>query len=82
LVAATAKYEAAAVDDAVVLLDMAEGGPLDDYQRAQAEVLRARIAFATNRGSDAPPLLRSSSPRRADWSHSMLRSLGRRTSMP
>lgn len=57
LVAATAKYEAAGVDDAVVLLEMAEGGPLDDYQRAQAEVLRARVAFATNRGSDAPPLL-------------------------
>jgi DNA-binding CsgD family transcriptional regulator len=57
LVAATAKYEAAAVDDAVVLLDMAEAGPLDDFQRAQAEVLRARVAFATNRGSDAPPLL-------------------------
>ena len=57
LVAAAAKFEAAAVDDAVVLLDMAEGGPLDDYQRAQAEVLRARVAFATSRGSDAPPLL-------------------------
>ena len=36
---------------------MAEVGPLDEFQRAQAEVLRARIAFATNRGSDAPPLL-------------------------
>ena len=57
LVAATAKYEAAAVDDAVALLDMAEGDHLDDFQRAEAEVLRARIAFATNRGSDAPPLL-------------------------
>jgi len=57
LVAAGAKFEAAAVDDAVVLLDTAEGGRLDSFQRAQAEVLRARIAFATNRGSDAPPLL-------------------------
>ena len=57
LVAATAKYEAAAVDDAVALLDRAEGDHLDDFQRAEAEVLRARIAFATNRGSDAPPLL-------------------------
>nr|WP_240148391.1 LuxR family transcriptional regulator [Diaminobutyricibacter tongyongensis] len=57
LVAAGAKYEAAAIDDAVVLLDMAEGGPLDDFQLAQAEVLRARIAFVTNRGSDAPRLL-------------------------
>src|SRR5258705_12496233 len=54
---ATGKYEAGAVDYAVVLRDMAEGGPLDAYQRAQAEALRARIAFATNRGSDAPPLL-------------------------
>ncbi len=57
LVAATAKYEAAAVDDAVALLDMAEGDHLDAFQRAEAEVLRARVAFATNRGSDAPPLL-------------------------
>jgi DNA-binding CsgD family transcriptional regulator len=56
LVAATAKFEAAAVDDAVALLDMAEGDYLDDFQRAEAEVLRARIAFATNRGSDAPSL--------------------------
>jgi DNA-binding CsgD family transcriptional regulator/alkylated DNA nucleotide flippase Atl1 len=57
LVAASAKYEAAAVDDAVALLDMAEGDHLDEFQRAEAEVLRARVAFATNRGSDAPPLL-------------------------
>ena len=57
LVAAGAKYEAAAIDDAVVLLDMAEGGPLDEFQLAQAEVLRARVAFVTNRGSDAPRLL-------------------------
>jgi DNA-binding CsgD family transcriptional regulator len=57
LAAARAKYQAGAVDDAVALVEDAEVGPLDDLQRAQAEVLRARIAFATNRGSDAPPLL-------------------------
>jgi DNA-binding CsgD family transcriptional regulator len=57
LAAARAKHQAGAVDDAVALLEQAEVGPLDDVQRAQAEVLRARIAFATNRGSDAPPLL-------------------------
>src|SRR6185369_17716237 len=39
------------------LLEMAEVGPLDEVQQAHAGVLRARIAFATNRGGDAPPLL-------------------------
>jgi DNA-binding CsgD family transcriptional regulator len=57
LAAAQAKHLAGSVDDAVALLEAAEVGPLDEVQRAQAEVLRARIAFATNRGSDAPPLL-------------------------
>ena len=47
----------APIDDSLALLEMAEVGPLDEIQRAQAEVLRARIAFATNRGGDAPPLL-------------------------
>jgi DNA-binding CsgD family transcriptional regulator len=57
LAAGQAKHQAGATDDAVALLDQAEVGPLDGFQRAEAEVLRARIAFATNRGSDAPPLL-------------------------
>jgi len=57
LAAAQAKHQSGAIDDAVALLDQAEVGPLDDYQRAQGEVLRARIAFAINRGSDAPSLL-------------------------
>ena len=57
LAAAQAKHQAGAVHEAVALLEQAEVGPLDDVQRAQLEVHRARIAFATNRGSDAPPLL-------------------------
>jgi DNA-binding CsgD family transcriptional regulator len=57
LAAADAKHQSGAVDDAVALVESAEVGPLDEFQRAQAEGLRARIAFATNRGSDAPPLL-------------------------
>src|SRR5438445_5336711 len=57
LAAAQAKHQAGAVDDALVLVENAEAGRLDEFQRAQAEVLRARIAFATKRGSDAPPLL-------------------------
>ena len=36
---------------------MAEIGPLDELQRARLERLRAQIAFARRRGSDAPPLL-------------------------
>jgi DNA-binding CsgD family transcriptional regulator len=57
LAAAQAKHQAGATDDAVALLDLAEVGPLDGFQQAEAEVLRARIAFATNRGSNAPSLL-------------------------
>jgi len=36
---------------------MAEAGPLDELQRARAELLRAQIRFAVNRGRDSPPLL-------------------------
>jgi DNA-binding CsgD family transcriptional regulator len=57
LAAAGAKLQAGAADDAATLVEHAAVGPLDDFQRAQAEVIRARIAFATSRGSDAPPLL-------------------------
>ena len=57
LAAARAKYEAGALDDAVALLATAEKGAADDLQRAQVQLLRARIAFALRRGSDAPPLL-------------------------
>ena len=57
LVAAEAKRQAGAVDSALRLADVAERGPLDDFQRAQLELLRAQISFASDRGSDAPPLL-------------------------
>ena len=57
LAAAQAKFEAAAPDTASELLATAEMGPLDELQRARLERLRAQIAFARRRGSDAPPLL-------------------------
>lgn len=57
LAAAQAKFEAAAPDAAHGLLSMAEAGPLEDLQRARAARLRAQIAFARSRGSDAPALL-------------------------
>jgi DNA-binding CsgD family transcriptional regulator/tetratricopeptide (TPR) repeat protein len=57
LAAAQTKYEAGSFDDALMLLGLAEAGAIDEGQRARVELLRARIAFASRRGSDAPPLL-------------------------
>ena len=57
LAAAQAKYQAGAFDAALALLATAEAGPLDELQRARADLLRGQIAFASSRGSDAPPLL-------------------------
>ncbi|MCW2910085.1 MAG: ATP-dependent transcriptional regulator, MalT-like, LuxR family, partial [Actinomycetia bacterium] len=57
LAAAQAKYQAGAFDAALGLLATAEPGPLDEFQRAGADLLRGQIAFASRRGSDAPPLL-------------------------
>jgi DNA-binding CsgD family transcriptional regulator len=57
LAAAQAKFDAAAADVALDLLATAELAPLDDFQRAWLERLRAEIVFARTRGSDAPALL-------------------------
>src|SRR3954470_7099710 len=57
LSAAEAKRQAGAFDAAVRLVSTAEAGPLNEYQRAQVDVLRAQIAFASSRGRDAPSLL-------------------------
>ncbi len=57
LAAAQTKYDAGALDAALGLVAIAESEPMDDFQRAQLDVLRARISFAARRGSDAPPLL-------------------------
>ncbi len=57
LVAAEAKRQSGALEAAVRLADMAERGPLDDFQLAQLDVLRAQISFASDRGSEAPRLL-------------------------
>jgi len=55
--AAEAKRQAGALDDALALAAMAECGPLDDSRRARLDVLRARVSFGSDRGSDAPMLL-------------------------
>jgi DNA-binding CsgD family transcriptional regulator/tetratricopeptide (TPR) repeat protein len=57
LAAAQTKYEAGALDDALALLATAEAGAVDDVLRGRVELLRAQIAFASRRGSDAPALL-------------------------
>jgi DNA-binding CsgD family transcriptional regulator len=57
LAAAQAKYQAGALDAALRLVVTAESGPLDEFQRAQVDVLRAQISFASNRGNEAPALL-------------------------
>jgi DNA-binding CsgD family transcriptional regulator len=57
LAAAQAKDQAGAFIPALRLLATAEAGPLDDLQRATADLMRGRIAFSSSRGSDAPPLL-------------------------
>jgi DNA-binding CsgD family transcriptional regulator/tetratricopeptide (TPR) repeat protein len=57
LAAAQTKYEAGALDDALALLATAEPGALGNLERPRVDLLRAQIAFASRRGSDAPPLL-------------------------
>jgi DNA-binding CsgD family transcriptional regulator len=57
LAAARVKAQAGAFPVALDLLAMAEGGPLTEAQHAQADLLRARIAFYTNTGNSAPSLL-------------------------
>src|SRR4051812_9895462 len=57
LAAAQATQQAGALDGALALVATAEAGPLDEAQRAGVDVLRARISFAADRGSEAPALL-------------------------
>ena len=63
LAAAQARQQAGAFDGALTLVATAEAGPLDKFQRAQADVLRARIFFATDRGREAPSLLLAAAKR-------------------
>jgi DNA-binding CsgD family transcriptional regulator len=57
LAAAQTKYEAGGLEDALALLEIAEAGAYRAGQRARVGLLRAQIAFASRRGSDAPLLL-------------------------
>ena len=57
LAAAEAKYAAGDFVAAQALLVTAEVGPLGELGLAHVQRMRAQIAFALRRGSDAPPLL-------------------------
>lgn len=57
LAAAQAKHEAGAFDEALTLAASAEVGPLDGLQRAELDLLRARISFVAERGNESPKLL-------------------------
>ena len=57
LVAAQASLQAGEFDAALGLAATAEAGPLDEFQRALADLLRAQVTFGAGLWSDAPPLL-------------------------
>jgi len=57
LAAAEAGLSAGGYEQALVMLAVAESGPLDDLQRGRMELLHGMAAYAQRRGSDAPPLL-------------------------
>jgi len=55
--AAQANVRAGEFAKARDLLGAAEAGPLDDFQRALADLVRAQLAYVTSRGAEASPLL-------------------------
>ena len=64
--AAEAKYAAGDFEAAQTLLVAAEIGPLGQLGQALVQRMRAQIAFALRRGSDAPPLLLRAAQRLQD----------------
>jgi DNA-binding CsgD family transcriptional regulator len=57
LAAASAKIKAGAFGAARELLSIAEAGTPSEFQQACIELMGAELAFLTDRGSEAPPLL-------------------------
>ena len=57
LAAAFAHVQAGAFDTARWMLTLAAGDAENDLQRAQIDLLSAQLAFASSRGTEAPPLL-------------------------
>src|SRR6201994_2215421 len=57
LAAAQAHFQSAAPESALVLLTVAESGPLEELQGGRVEFLRGQIAFASDACAEAPTLL-------------------------
>jgi DNA-binding CsgD family transcriptional regulator len=57
IAAAQANVQAGAFTATRRLLAIADAGPLEEFQRAQVELLRAQLAFVSSRGNDATALL-------------------------
>ena len=55
--AAFANVQAGAFDAARTLITTASDGPVDESQRARIDLLRAQLAFASSRGTEATTLL-------------------------
>ena len=63
LAAAQAHLQAGAFARALELAATAEAGPLDEFQRAQTDLLRGQIAFSSGAGSDPATLLLNAAKR-------------------
>ncbi len=57
LAAAQVSVQAGTFSMARSLLAMADAGPLEDFQRAQIDLLQAQLPFVSSRGTDATALL-------------------------
>jgi DNA-binding CsgD family transcriptional regulator len=57
LAAAQVKIQAGAFDALLKLLGVAKAGPQDELRQARIDLLHARLAFVSNPGRDAAPLL-------------------------
>jgi DNA-binding CsgD family transcriptional regulator len=55
--AAQLSFQAGVFGEALELVALSEAGPVDEFQRARAALMRAQVAFASGLGRDAPPLL-------------------------
>jgi DNA-binding CsgD family transcriptional regulator/tetratricopeptide (TPR) repeat protein len=66
LMAAEASFQTGAFHVALDLLATAEEGPLDEFQRARADLGRGQIAFASGHGGDGPALLLLAAARRLE----------------
>src|SRR6516164_2806099 len=63
LAAAFANVQAGAFENTRTLLTIARDGPVDELQRAQIDLVRAQMAFASSRGNEATLLLLAAAQR-------------------